>query len=144
MLRHATHENGDGISAQRERFGGMQDSKRLVVWHKALACFLAFHRALGTGSAGTSFGLRSQALRAAASISSNIAEGCGKQSTKEFVCFLDIAIGSARELENHLIVARDIEVVPRDSYFVLNDQLTEVRRMLIGLVKTMRVQAPRT
>ncbi len=122
----------------------MQDFKRLVVWHKAHACFLAFHLAFGTGSTRTAFGLRSQVLRAAASIPANIAEGCGKTSPKEFLHFLDSSIGSARELENHLIVARDIEIIKRDKFLVLNDQVTEVQRMLVGLINAVRAQPPRT
>ena len=118
----------------------MQDFKHLVVWNKAHALFLACYRSLGTGSPGTSFGLRSQLLRAAASVPANIAEGCGKVSTKEFVRFLEISVGSARELENHLIVARDIVAVSHDSFAALNEMLTEVRRMLIGLVKALRAQ----
>jgi four helix bundle protein len=121
----------------------MQDFKRLAVWHKAHACFLAFYRAFGTGATATSFGLRAQVLRAAASIPANIAEGCGKTSTKEFLRFLDIAIGSARELENHLIVARDISLISRDVFFRLNDQVTEVQRMLVGLINALKAQPPR-
>lgn len=121
----------------------MQDFKRLAVWHKAHACFIEFHRALGTGSTATSFGLRAQALRAAASISTNIAEGCGRSSTKEYLRFLDISIGSARELENHLIVARDLGLVAADKYTLLSRLLAEVQRMLVGLIRAIKSQPPR-
>jgi four helix bundle protein len=121
----------------------MQDFKRLVVWHKAHALFLAVHRAAGARFRGTGFSLRAQILDAAASISANIAEGCGKTSTKEFVRFLEIAIGSARELENHLLVARDLELISLDKFSSLNDGLTEVRRMLIALTRSLKEQEAR-
>lgn len=113
------------------------------VWHKAHACFLAFHAAFAPDRGRSVSGLRAQAIRAAASIPTNIAEGCGKSSTKEFVRFLEIAGGSVRELENHLIVARDLEVLSQPEFTSLDDQLTEVRRMLIGLLSALRRQSPR-
>src|SRR3989338_6312108 len=109
----------------------MQDFKRLKVWHKAHACFLEVHRALKPELTRDVSGLRGQAVRAAASIPTNIAEGCGKSSTREFVRFLEIASGSVRELENHLIVARDLEVLSQPQFDALDNQVTEVRRMLI-------------
>ena len=121
----------------------MQDFKRLQVWHKAHDCFVEVHRALRPELAREVSGLRAQALRAAASIPANIAEGCGKASTREFLRFLDIAIGSSRELENHLIVARDLEVINEPELTRLDDQLGEVRRMLSGLARSLRNQPPR-
>ena len=127
-----------------QKDSGMQDFRRLAVWHKAHACFLAFHRAFGTGATNTAFGLRSQVLRAAASISANIAEGCEKSSTKEYLRFLEIAIGSARELENHLIGAFDLGLVSADKHGELESLLTEVIRMLVGMIRGLKSQAPRT
>jgi four helix bundle protein len=121
----------------------MQDFKRLKVWHKAHACFLEVHRMLKPELTRDVSGLRGQAVRAAASISTNIAEGCGKASSRELIRFLDIATGSARELENHLIVARDLEVITEPQFAILDDQLAEIRRMLSGLVRALRRQEPR-
>ena len=121
----------------------MQDFKRLTVRHKAHACFLGVHRALGTGSTRDSFGLRSQALRAAASIAANIAEGCGKASTKEFLRFLDIAFASASELENHLIAARDLELISRPRFGDLAGDVYQVQRMLAGLIRSLKAQPAR-
>jgi four helix bundle protein len=122
----------------------MQDFKRLNVWHKSHALFLAFHTAFAPDRGRSVSGLRAQAIRSAASIPTNIAEGCGKSSTREFIRFLEIAGGSVRELENHLIVARDLEVVSQPQFDHLDNQITEVRRMLIGLLRALRRQSPRT
>lgn len=80
-------------------------------------------------------------LRAAASISANIAEGCGKGSTREFLRFLEIAIASSRELENHLLLARDLKFISPARHEKLEIMATEVRRMLVGLSKSLRSQA---
>jgi four helix bundle protein len=74
-------------------------------------------------------------LRAAMSIPANIAEGTGKGSDKEFVRFLRIALGSASELEYHLIIARDSSVFSRSDFESLSAQTTEIRKMLHGLVR---------
>jgi four helix bundle protein len=121
----------------------MQDFKRLHVWHKAHSCFLSFYRAFGTGTTRTGFSIRRQTLDAAASIPANIAEGCGKSTTKEFLRFLDISISSPRELENHLIVVRDIALVSREKFTTLHGQLSEVQRMLVGLIRALKAQPPR-
>jgi len=121
----------------------MQDFTRLRVWHSSHALSLAFHKAFAPDRGRTVSGLRAQTIRAAASIPTNIAEGCGKSSTTEFLRCLEIAAGSVRELENHLIVSRDLEVVSQPEFTALDDHLTEVRRMLIGLLRALRRQAPR-
>jgi four helix bundle protein len=120
----------------------MQDFKRLQVWHKAHALYLEVYRLLTPNLTRDISGLRAQATKAAASISANIAEGCGKASSREFLRFLDIAFASARELENHLIVARDLEVISVQQFVGLDGQLTEVRRMLSGLIQAVRRQEP--
>jgi four helix bundle protein len=121
----------------------VQDFKRLIVWHKAHALLLAVNETFTPAACRSAPWLRSQVLRAAASISANIAEGCGKTSAREFVRFIDISIGSSRELENHLLVARDTKILSLARFHRLDAQLTEVRRMLIGLARAIRNQPPK-
>jgi len=75
--------------------------------------------------------------RAAESIATNIVEGRGKSSDAEFVRFLRIALGSAYELEYHLIAARDIGAINDSDSSALISQVVEVRRMVYGLIRRL-------
>ncbi|WP_423129419.1 four helix bundle protein [Gaoshiqia sp. Z1-71] len=76
------------------------------------------------------FGLVSQILRSAYSIPSNIAEGSGRSTNKEFARFLDIALGSAFELETQLILATDIEYISEDKLQEIQNLLQEIQKMI--------------
>jgi four helix bundle protein len=84
------------------------------------------------------YGLTSQIRRAASSIGANIAAGSGRRSDGEMSRFLHIARGSAVELEYHLLLARDLELLPVSSFTVLGRQVDEIQRMLTSLIQ--RVQ----
>jgi four helix bundle protein len=86
----------------------MRDFKKLVVWEKSHKLTLAAYRATSQFPKEELFGLTSQIRRAAASIPANIAEGCGRNSEKEFIHFLHLATGSGNELEYHFLLARDL------------------------------------
>ena len=77
------------------------------------------------------FGPTSQMCRAASSIGANIAEGCGRRSGGELTRFLHIACGLAVELENHVLLARDLEYLAGGKCNVFAKQIDEVQRMLI-------------
>jgi four helix bundle protein len=81
------------------------------------------------------FGLISQMRRCSASIGANIAEGCGKRGNNEFQRFLQIASGSASELEYHLLLARDLHFLTDSDYRELNEELSTMRRMLTSLLQ---------
>jgi four helix bundle protein len=116
-------------------FLGVSDFKKLEVWRKSHALALNVHRAAKAIRERDCFALRSQMLRAAMSIPANIVEGSGKNSSREFVRFLRIALGSATELEYHLIAARDVAVISRSDFESLSLQTIQVRRMLFGLTR---------
>ena len=118
----------------------MQDFKRLLVWQKAHALLLLTNEVFTPQRCRAFPWMRSQILRAAASVAANIAEGCGKQSSRELLRFINIAVGSALELDNHLIAARDLRVLSEAEFEHLNALLSEIRRMLIGLTKAIRRQ----
>ena len=81
-------------------------------------------------------------MRAALSVPTNIVEGAGQKSRREFGRFISIALNSTSELEYHLLVARDFEAINSSDYASLSSQTIEVRKMLHGLLK--RVLSPRT
>jgi len=102
----------------------------LLVWDKAHQLTLAVYSATAPFPKEEVYGLTSQIRRAASSIPANIAEGCGRGSTADFVRFLHIAAGSASELEYHLFLACELKMLDTPNYTNLFGQVTEVKRML--------------
>jgi four helix bundle protein len=91
------------------------------------------------------YGLTSQIRRCAASVPANIAEGCGRDSNADLARFLQIAMGSASELEYHLLLARDLGMLEAARHARLTRDTTEVKRMLTSFIQRLRAehQAPR-
>jgi four helix bundle protein len=87
------------------------------------------------------YGLTSQLRRAASSIGANLAEGCGRQTNPEFARFVKIAMGSASELDYHLLLSRDLGFLEDDSYERFSKALIEVRKMLTSLLATVEIEA---
>ena len=119
----------------------MSDFRKLGVWQKAHQVMLDSHSLAGHIRSGPYLSLKSQVIRAAMSIPANIVEGRGKSSDAEFVRFLRISIGSAYELEYHLIAARDVGAISESDSSALIAQVVEVRRMTYGLIKRLTVSA---
>ena len=111
----------------------MQDYRRLRVWRKAHALAVELHGITRAFPPIERYGLTAQMRRSAASIGSNIAEGAARSSDREFARFLSIAIGSATETSNHVLMARDLDLIDEPTYRDLEARTSEVRRMLIGL-----------
>jgi len=86
------------------------------------------------------YGLTGQIRRASASIPANIAEGCGRDRAAELARFLQIAMGSASELEYHLLLAHDLGFIENAMYQQLNNDVIEVKRMLTSLLQKVREQ----
>lgn len=84
------------------------------------------------------YGLTNQMRRASVSIAANIAEGCGKDSDKEFSRYLQIAMGSSSELEYELILAHDLNYVTNIQYQELSSKLVELRKMVNVLISKVR------
>ena len=113
----------------------MKDFRDLNVWHKAHEVTLDLYRHTAKFPKEELYGLTSQIRRCAASIAANIAEGCGKRGNAEFQRFLNIASGSASELEYHLLLARDLNLLAAENYRGMEAKVVEVKRMLAGLVR---------
>lgn len=115
----------------------MRDYRDLKVWEKSHQLTLAVYAATRLFPREELYGLTGQVRRASSSIPSNIAEGCGRSGNAEFCRFLWIALGSAYELDYQLLLARDLGYLQPDEHGHLEVQITEVRRMLGGLVKNL-------
>jgi four helix bundle protein len=118
----------------------VEDFKKLVVWTRAHELTLAVYLRTRSFPKEEMYGLTSQVRRASASIGANIAEGCGRRSDAEIKRFLQIARGSASELECHLLLARDLQFLAAEDFRELEQKIAEVQRMLASLVQ--RLQAP--
>ena len=84
------------------------------------------------------YGLTSQLRRASASVGANIAEGCGRRSDAEARRFVQIARGSANEVEYHLLLARDLEFLTHEEHRDLEAKVLEIQRMLASLAQSLK------
>lgn len=116
----------------------MKDFRQLKVWEKSHQLTLAIYEATKGFPKEELYGLTSQIRRASMSIPTNIAEGCGRNTDADFARFLQMAMGSASEMEYQLILARDLGFLPQDSYEKLHNEVEEVKRMLTSFLKTLR------
>jgi four helix bundle protein len=116
----------------------MTDFKQLKVWKKAHEMALSTYRQTATFPKEEMYGLTSQLRRSAASIGANIAEGCGRRSDGEMYRFLQIARGSASEIEYHFILARDLHFLSEERFLRLAHQADEIQRMLTALMQSIR------
>ena len=113
----------------------MGDFKRLLVWRRSHAVALAVYRLTATFPPAERFGLVSQMRRAATSISANIAEGAGRYTLREQARFYQIAKGSAKELECHLVLACDLGFLSADATTDASRDLIQVQRMLSAIIR---------
>jgi len=115
----------------------MRNYRDLDVWNKAHKLTLELYRTSRTFPKEEFYGLTSQLRRAAMSIGANLAEGCGRQTTPELARFVRISMGSASELDYHLLLAHDFEFFQTDVYQKLCHELTRIRKMLASLLATL-------
>lgn len=111
----------------------VQPFRQLLVWQKAHQLTLTLYKTTTTFPGDERYGLTSQVRRSAASICANLAEGCGRRTGRDFARFVQVALGSASELEYHLLLSADLNLLPNDEYVRLNGSVTEIKRMLTGL-----------
>ena len=118
----------------------MKDFRDLNVWRKAHLLVLASYRSTGGFPKQEVYGMTSQIRRCAASIAANIAEGCGKRGNGEFQRYLNIAAGSASELEYHFLLAHDLNFLDDTNYRPLHSAVVEVKRMLASLMRKVEAE----
>ncbi len=116
----------------------MRDFHKLNVWHKSHQLTLDIYAATRQFPKDELYGLTSQSRRSAASIPANIAEGCGRDGDGDFARFLQIALGSASELEYHLLLACDLHLLDSQTHQRLTANVREVKQMLTSFIQKVR------
>ena len=116
----------------------MKDFKDLRVWEKAHSMTIGVYKATKEFPREELFGITSQMRRAASSIGANIAEGTGRRADGELTRSLHIARGSAAELEYHLLLARDLDLLSTAKFDLMRRQVDEVQRMLTSLIQQVQ------
>jgi four helix bundle protein len=117
----------------------VKDFRKLQVWEKSHQLVLAIYRATVAFPQTELYGLTSQIRRASASIPANIAEGCGREGDAELSRFFQIAMGSASELEYHLLLAHDLGFLNDGDFRQLAPKVVEVKQMLASFIKTLKL-----
>ncbi len=116
----------------------MRDFRNLVVWERSHRLALDLYRETERFPRHEIFGLSSQIRRAASSIPTNLAEGCGRWGDGDMGRFIQIAMGSASEVEYLLLLAKDLGYVEPVDYETLAAKLEEIRKMLTAFYKRVR------
>ncbi len=116
----------------------MRDFRRLEVWICAHRFALNVHEQTQDFPKTEIYGITNQIRRAALSIPSNIAEGCGRSSAADFARFLDIALGSAKEADYQLLFCKDLGYLSARAYNQLANEATSIQKMLSTLILTLR------
>ena len=115
----------------------MKDYRKLLVWQKAHQLTLDGYKILKGLPKEEMFGLTIQMKRSATSIPTNIAEGCGRNTDKDFRRFLTIAFGSSNELEYQTILSEDLNFVEKKESEKILTQIAEVKKMLSSLISKL-------
>ncbi|MCL4501230.1 MAG: four helix bundle protein [Deltaproteobacteria bacterium] len=108
----------------------MKDFRKQKVWQKSHQLTLDIYKVTGNFPREEVYGLTNQIRRSCASIPANIAEGCGRNSDADFSRFLQIAMGSAAELEYHLLLSHDLFILGDSDYKDLSNRTVEIKQML--------------
>ncbi len=118
----------------------MRPHERLEVW-RMVDFTVSVYKATDSFPRDERFGLTSQLRRAAVSVAANIAEGAGRNSSREFAYFLSNAQGSASELATELLIAHRLLYLKRAHYEQLMRTLDSIGRMIVGLSRNVRAKA---
>jgi four helix bundle protein len=121
----------------------IQTFRDLVVWQVAMELATDVYTLTHRFPKTEAFGLSSQLQRAVVSIPSNIAEGHARDSTKEFLRFISIAMGSLAEVETQLILANKLNYIEEETLGALLGKTGEIGRMLRGLQNSLKAKLPK-
>jgi four helix bundle protein len=116
----------------------MRDFTNLKTWQRAHHLVLEIYKETRCFPPEERYGLTNQVRRSAASVPANIAEGAGRRTDADFARFVDYALGSANETQYHLLLARDLELIPSETHERLVGELREIRMMASALAQRLR------
>jgi len=122
----------------------MRNFRELKIWQKGMDIVKGVYGLAAMLPSDERFGLKSQIQRASVSIPSNIAEGCSRNSETDFKHFLEIAIGSAYELETQLKISGVLNLMPKESPVPMLLLVTQEQKMLNSFISTIKARKPRT
>jgi len=117
--------------------GIMNNHKDLIVWQKSMEFVTNIYNITKAFPKDEIYGLTNQIRRASVSVPSNIAEGAARKGKTEFKQFLYIALGSLAEVETQLIISKEITYITIETLEELNEKLTTIRKLLLGLIKSL-------
>ncbi len=115
----------------------MHNFKELNIWKRSIRVAVAVYKIAATFPPSERYELTSQVKRAVVSIASNIAEGAGRNTDKEFNYFLGVAIGSSFELYTQLVIAGELELAKEDVLTPTLSELEEIQKMIRGFKETL-------
>ncbi|RKR11455.1 four helix bundle protein [Flavobacterium sp. 90] len=116
----------------------MSDFRKLLIWQKSMSLITKIYFSTNKFPKEEIFGLTSQIRRSSVSISSNIAEGSGRESDKDFLRFLNISVGSLFEMQTQLEIAKNITYLNEQEFNNLYEDSREVERMLVSFIKKIK------
>ena len=119
----------------------MRDFRQLKVWEEAHELTLEIYRITKSFPKEELFSLVNQMRRSSSSIPTNIAEGCGRESNRDYAHFLQIAIGSAFELDYQILLSKDLGYINQQTFAILNNRVDKVRRQLANLIRKVRASS---
>ena len=116
----------------------MSHFRKILVWQKSITLVTKIYKATSTFPKEEMFGLTSQIRRSSVSIPSNIAEGSGRESSKDFLRFLYISLGSIFEMQTQLEIAKNIIYINEEEFNLLYEDSREIERMLASLIRKLK------
>jgi len=116
----------------------MQEFKNLIVWKESHSIALCIYKITDKFPRKELFGITSQIRRAATSVSANISEGCGRNSQKDFIRFLNMAMGSANETEYLLILSKDLNYLEEESFENISNSIKTLKKQISNLINAIK------
>ncbi|MEP1152167.1 MAG: four helix bundle protein [Balneola sp.] len=116
----------------------MRKYKDLKIWQRSVELATVIYEATSEFPQEEKYGLISQMRRCAVSIPSNIAEGAGRSSDKEYSRFLEIAYGSSYELETQLTISHNLNLIAVEKFTELSNEINEIQKMIYSLNKKLK------